>query len=547
MRDDGAEQTALFTVAGKLADGRELPPVQVPAADFAGHGLGDDGLARRGRRLRRPGDARPPRAAIELLSADRARRTVYAHTGWRQIGDAWHYLHGGGAIGPDGAAAGVEVSLPDPLAGFRLPDPPTGEGLAAAVRASLALLDGLAPDRIAFPLVGGRLPCGPRRRPRPHRPGLAPGRPARRRQERAGGPVSAALRRRLWTRGTCPAVGPPQRTHWRGWRSPRRTRCSSSMTTPRAGRPADRQRLERDADRLLAGQGNRAGRQRMRADGSLRPARPPRGLILSTGEDVPPGQSLRGRMLILEVSPGDVPLARLTPHQHAAGAGLYAQALAGFVRWLAPQYGELCDRLPARAGGAARPGDDRRRVGADPRHRRRPGPRAETASSTSPRPPASLDDAERGALARRGWQALQQAAGGAGGARRGGRADGPFPASAGRGPGVGPAAYVAGPDGSEPTNNPQGWGWRERTYGLGAQGPRRWLPARPAHRLGGGGRPVPGTGGELRGGAGTGPRPGRRAAGNEPNPVEAPARKKGCWPRGTPAASATLSAGPWKG
>src|SRR5207253_7701120 len=114
-----------------------------------------------------------------------------------------------------------------------------------------------------------------------------------------------------------------------------------------SGAVGDRQRLERDADRLLRAQGNRAGRQRMRADGSLRPSRPPRGLILSTGEDVPPGQSLRGRMLVLEVSPGDVPLARLTPHQRAAAAGRYAEAMAGFVRWLAPQYAELRDRLPA--------------------------------------------------------------------------------------------------------------------------------------------------------------------------------------------------------
>ena len=38
VRDDGAELTALFTVAGELADGRPLPPVQVAAADFAGMG-----------------------------------------------------------------------------------------------------------------------------------------------------------------------------------------------------------------------------------------------------------------------------------------------------------------------------------------------------------------------------------------------------------------------------------------------------------------------------------------------------------------------------
>src|SRR5262249_44034411 len=59
------------------------------------------------------------------------------------------------------------------------------------------------------------------------------------------------------------------------------------------GTSADVARMRREADRLLRAQGNRAGRQRMRADGTLRPAKPPRGLILSTGEDVPRGQSLR--------------------------------------------------------------------------------------------------------------------------------------------------------------------------------------------------------------------------------------------------------------
>src|SRR5262249_34850875 len=72
------------------------------------------------------------------------------------------------------------------------------------------------------------------------------------------------------------------------------------------GSSADVQRYHREADRLLRGQGNRAGRQRMRADGSLRPEKPPRGLVLSTGEDVPRGQSLRARLLTLEVSPGDL-------------------------------------------------------------------------------------------------------------------------------------------------------------------------------------------------------------------------------------------------
>ena len=73
------------------------------------------------------------------------------------------------------------------------------------------------------------------------------------------------------------------------------------------------QRYHKEADRLFRGQGNHAGRQRMRADGSLRPAKPPRGLILSTGEDVPRGQSLRARLLVLEVSPGRLRPAAARP------------------------------------------------------------------------------------------------------------------------------------------------------------------------------------------------------------------------------------------
>src|SRR5205807_5268138 len=72
------------------------------------------------------------------------------------------------------------------------------------------------------------------------------------------------------------------------------------------GSAADVQRYHREADRLLRGQGNGAGRQRMKADATLRPAKPPRGLVLSTGEDTPRGQSLRARMLVVEVSPGDL-------------------------------------------------------------------------------------------------------------------------------------------------------------------------------------------------------------------------------------------------
>jgi hypothetical protein len=257
VRDDGAERTTYFTLAGALADARELPPVQVPAGEFGG--LNWVTSAWHGEAVVYAGQGTRDhlRAAIELLSDTRTRRTVYGHTGWRRIRDAWHYLHAGGAIGADGPAAGVEVALPDPLAGYVLPAPlapigprelpppgPLGEarrGEAAeainAIRASLALLlEGPAPDRIAFPCW---VRCTGWRWGRPPAPSTCrctwPARTASARARWRPSPNNTTAP--AWTRGTCPAAGRPPRTPWRGWPSPPRTRCWWWTITPRGVRP----------------------------------------------------------------------------------------------------------------------------------------------------------------------------------------------------------------------------------------------------------------------------------------------------------------------
>src|SRR5262249_15380984 len=92
----------------------------------------------------------------------------------------------------------------------------------------------------------------------------------------------------------------------------------------------DAQRTHREADRLLRAQGNSSGRQRMRSDGSLRDPRPPRGLILSTGEDIPRGKSLRARSVTVEVEPGALSWGKLTACQRAGKEGVYAKCLSAF-------------------------------------------------------------------------------------------------------------------------------------------------------------------------------------------------------------------------
>jgi hypothetical protein len=471
-RDDGAEQTALLTVAGALADGRELPPVPVPAAAFAG--LAWVTTAWHGEAVVYAGMGTRDhlRAAVELLSPDRARRTVFAYTGWREIGGAWHYLHGAGAVGPVGTVAGAEVSLPEALANFALPAPPEGEALAAAVRASLALLDGPAPDRLAFPLLAAAYRAALGEAPGPIDFSLHLAGP-----HGAGKSELAALAQQHFGAGLDARHLPG------GWLSTANALEGLAFAAKDAllvvddyaprGAPGDRQRLEREADRLLRAQGNRAGRQRMRADGGLRPAKPPRGLILSTDEDVPPGQSLRGRLLVLEVSKEDVPLARLTPHQCAAAAGRYAEALAGFVRWLAPQYGELRDQLPeVRA-------DLRERATTGAGSSRTPGIVADLTLGLKlffdfALSAGAITAVGRADLARRGWRALCEAA-----AAQAEHVQAAEPTAlflrllAGA---IGTTANVAGPDGREPRDRPEAWGWYERTYGVGENERTDWYP-----------------------------------------------------------------------
>jgi len=105
------------------------------------------------------------------------------------------------------------------------------------------------------------------------------------------------------------------------------------------GRRADAE-LQHIAERLFRAAGNHQGRSRMGGDGRLRVPKAPRGLILSTGEEVPQGQSIRARLLIVEVGGGDVDRTRLSECQLAGADGRFVEAMGAFVTWVAGRYEE---------------------------------------------------------------------------------------------------------------------------------------------------------------------------------------------------------------
>jgi hypothetical protein len=275
------------------------------------------------------------REAIQRLSpSGLKRRNVYRHTGWIKLGDAWVYLHAGGGIGEHGAVEGIEVRLEPPLDRFELPLPPDGADLVQAVRDSLGLLDGLVPDCSVFPLF-----------PLPFRVTLDEWDASAHLvgTTGAGKTELAALIQRHFGSGM-------DADHMPGsWLSTGNALEGQAFQAKDAvfviddfnpiGPQSHVDRMNRDADRIFRAQGNSSGRSRMRADGTLRPPKPPRGVILSTGEDVPAGHSLRARLLIVELSPGEIHWARLSQCQENGAS--YSAAMAGYLRWVAGRLDEL--------------------------------------------------------------------------------------------------------------------------------------------------------------------------------------------------------------
>ena len=93
--------------------------------------------------------------------------------------------------------------------------------------------------------------------------------------------------------------------------------------------------------RVFRAAGNHAGRGRLDSTAKLREPKPPRALILSTGEDIPRGQSVRARLLILELpkaasTPQALANARRTRAEVSTPEPWAASAMAG--RPLRPEH-----------------------------------------------------------------------------------------------------------------------------------------------------------------------------------------------------------------
>jgi hypothetical protein len=465
-RDDGTERETAFEIEATL--GKRKARFTIPAARFNSMGwpaehLGAEALVYPGITVKDHA-----RAAIQMLSRRPIpRRTIYTHTGWRLIDGTWAYLHAGGAIGAAGPVQGVQVELPTALAPYELPDLPNGDELAVAIRASIKML-GLAPDTIIFPVFcaiwrAALGSCdfspylaGPS--------GVFKSELAALCQQHFGAGLDARHLPGSW-HSTDNAL--------EGLLFAAKDTIAVIDDFAPCGGPHDVARWHQRADRVLRAQGNNSGRGRMRPDGSLRPNKPPRGLAVSTGEEIPRGQSLRARMFITEISQGDINKSLLTRCQQDARAGVYAHTMAGFVRYLAPRYEQVRQGLRGEVEAL------RREAAEGSSHCRTPDIVANLALGLRyfidfAQDAGVLSGTEGKALWSQGFEALIEAA-----ARQADHQSASEPTrrfielltsavASGH-------AHLADRDGNPPANA-GAWGWRSRTRGTGAYAGEEWQP-----------------------------------------------------------------------
>ena len=280
------------------------------------------------------------RLAIQENSPRIRKVTVYRAIGWQQVRGQAVYLHAGGGLGVHGPVPGLRVEPPAGLTNYRLPDP-RGADLREAVRTSLDFTR-IAPDAVTMPLYAmvARAPIG-----------------AADVAVHLGG-KSGSLKTQLaallqahsgaaFDENTLPAsfidtpLSIPEMAN-----TVRDAIFAVDDFVPWASGKTGKE-MQQAAERLVRSVGNQAGRARLRGGSRVQGAAP-RCLVVTTGEDVPEGYSIRGRLMFIRVVEGAVSLPALTAAQEAARQGKYAMAMAGYVQWLASRRDQILRSLPRR-------------------------------------------------------------------------------------------------------------------------------------------------------------------------------------------------------
>lgn len=367
--DDGEGQLRQeFVIEGWSSTGMKLKALRVPAESFAKMNWAIEGWGLNAVIYEGNGVAQKLRRIIQSAGVAAAiQRTMYSHTGWREIDGKVCFLHGGGAISAAGDVE-ADVQLDFRLGRYRLDGLREGEWLETMGRekalplcqsATLRLMD-VATLRVGVPLVGYLFlsPLTHFLRKVDRKPSVVPfvrgttgmgktsivtlamnhfGYDFRFEGDQPGSfnDSIASMERKLFILKDLPLL------------------VDDYKTVADARQMSARRALEENIIRMVC---DGLKRSRISADMTAQHDYPARGLCIQTGEELPSetGDSNIARLYVINLAAGNVPLptSDAAPERKAemqelwrlAKEGALNESMRGYIAYLAGQ----ADKLPAR-------------------------------------------------------------------------------------------------------------------------------------------------------------------------------------------------------
>ncbi len=342
--DDGLSAEQYFLIDGWGRGGVPLDPIRVSTQDFGGMQWPIRHWGFWGNLEPVHNAEREVRKAISDAGRKHARqRRVFMHTGWRQIAGRWAYLYNGGAVGAqdvsvelDGAMKLYNLSAPE---GFRLPE---GGGPAVAMLTTF-------PPSIVYPLMGAcyLAPLFSTLEAVKCRPSFVMY------LEGSTGSYKSTLAALILSHyGPFSNRDMPANFHG----TPNSTRVKAFIAKdalfvvddyhPESD-PRMLARMNGVAQEIMRAVGDGSDRSRLTNRRMLDEEKPPRGLVMMTGEQLPDvGASGLYRLYVINVQPGEIALNdTLTYLQDQAEAGAFRGMMRGYIEWLAEQMDGLEDAL----------------------------------------------------------------------------------------------------------------------------------------------------------------------------------------------------------
>lgn len=333
-RDNGLENNRYFKIEGQIVGGHPLPDIEVPSSNFNSLNwvTGEWGI----KAVITAGQSTKDRLreAIQLYSRGAAQRTIFTHTGWREINGELTFLTSSGALGIDN----VEVELEPALHRYQLLAP-TGDPVEAIKKSLNFLL--VAPPETTMPIWAAMY--------------LAPlteiidtsftlwvvG--------SSGSFKSTVTALALCHFGTFDSRHLP--ASWSGTQNELERLLFLAKDLPfviddwAPGQDSSKAKeLEVKAERVIRAQGNRQGRVRMRSDTTSQVTYIPRGLLVTSGEQLPSGHSHTARIYSVEIERDEVDTIFLSTAQDEQY--YYCVAMSHYIKWLKDRFQNLKDTLP---------------------------------------------------------------------------------------------------------------------------------------------------------------------------------------------------------